>query len=422
VQIYLLKSNIDCIFVPDNFKNVPMKIDEDNLLNLLKTKFESELALEMIKFPVIQFPANLIVGKQNQELQFISIILNGSIRAIRYDEKGEEVLIYNIEPMQSCIISITSAIRNHASLIFGITNNEVTAIGFPKSKGMEWMAKYESWRNFVLELYEWRLNELIDNHQTLKKQKDNILQSIHYAKRIQNAVLPPEDYINSLLPEHFILFKPRDIVSGDYYWITQINEKTIVVAADCTGHGVPGAFMSMLGITLLNQYVNNHDLLPANQILEHLRNNIKESLRQSDYDSDTKDGMDMALLIFDNKNNELQFAGANNPLYIFRNNELIKFDADKMPVGVHIDESKKFRQHIFNYQKGDVFYTFSDGYMDQTGGNLNRKFMRKNLLSLLTDIHQKPMIEQKEILDNNLTEWRGKNDQVDDILVIGIKV
>jgi len=399
-----------------------MKTEKENLYKLLKTLFEEELVLEMIEYPIIQFAANLVVGQENQELEFISIVLSGSIRAVRYDEKKEEIFIYNIEPMQSCIITITSAIRNHASLIYGITNNEVTAIAFPKIKATEWMAKYQSWRNYTMELYEQRLNELLANHQTVKKQKDSILQSIHYAKRIQNAVLPPTEFINNLLPEHFILFKPRDIVSGDYYWITKINEKTIVVAADCTGHGVPGAFMSMLGISLLNQYVNNHDLLPANEILEHLRSNIKQSLRQIDYESDTKDGMDMALIIFDDKTQELEFAGANNPLYIFRNKELTKFEADKMPVGVYIGENKKFNKQIFKYQKRDVFYTFSDGYIDQIGGTQKRKFMRKNLLNLLTEIHLKSMSEQKEILENNLKEWCGENEQVDDILVIGIKI
>ncbi len=399
-----------------------MYLEDEQLIKMLETKFESELANEMAEYPIMQFPENIVVGKEGDELHFISIVLEGSIRAIREDKKGEEILIYNIEPMQSCIITITSAIRNHASLIKGITNENTTAIAFPKDKGIEWLRKYESWRNFTIELYEKRLNELLSNHQVVKAQKESILQSIRYAKRIQNAVLPSENILKSLLPEHFILFKPRDIVSGDYYWMTHIDGKTIVVVADCTGHGVPGAFMSMLGISILNQYINYNTLPPANEILEHLRTNVKKSLRQENFDSETKDGMDMALIIFDFENNKLQFAGANNPLFIIRNNELIKLEADKMPVGVHIVDDRKFNLQEFEIQKNDCFYAFSDGYADQIGGESNRKFMKKNFIDLLLNIHQKPLPEQKEILNDTIDAWRGNNDQIDDILVMGIKV
>jgi len=399
-----------------------MYIEKERLIEILETKLEKELANEMSGYRVIQFPANTALGKEGDELRFISIVLEGSIRAIREDKNGDEILIYNIEPMQSCIITITSAIRNHASLIRGITNELTTAIAFPKEKGKEWMRKYDSWRDFTIELYEKRLNELLANHQIVKQQKENILESIHYAKRIQTAALPPENVIQSLFPEHFILFKPRNIVSGDYYWMTQIERKTIVVVADCTGHGVPGAFMSMLGISILNQYINNNSILPANEILEHLRENVKKSLRQVSFDSETKDGMDMALMIFDFETNKMEFAGANNPLYIVRNEEMIKLEADKMPVGVHLVDDRKFNMHEFNMQKGDCFYAFSDGYVDQVGGENNRKFMRKNFTELLLNISNDSMPKQKEILSETIEKWQGTNEQVDDILVMGIRI
>ena len=258
-----------------------MKTDKESLIKLLCPMFEQELAEEMAEYPIMQFPAGVVVGREGDEIQLISIVLQGSVRAVRIDQLGEEILIYNMNKMQSCIISITAAMRNRkSSSIYAITNEETTLLTFPKDKTIEWMGKYASWRNFTIELYENRLYELLDNHQTVKQQKSNILESIHYAQRIQNAVLPPTDVIQSMLPDHFILYKPRDIVSGDYYWMTQIGRKTIVVVADCTGHGVPGAFMSMLGITLLNQNVKNHETLHANEILDELRDNIIHSLRQ----------------------------------------------------------------------------------------------------------------------------------------------
>jgi serine phosphatase RsbU (regulator of sigma subunit) len=400
-----------------------MKTDKASLIELLSPMFEPELAQEMAEYPIMHFPAEMVVGREGDDIQLISIVLQGSVRAVRIDESGEEILIYNMDKMQSCIISITSAMRNRkSSSIFAITNEPSTLLAFPKEKTNEWMGKYASWRNFTIELYENRLYELLDNHQTVKKQKSSILESIRYAQRIQNAVLPPDDLVQSMLPEHFILYKPRDIVSGDYYWMTQIGSKTIVVVADCTGHGVPGAFMSMLGITLLNQTVKNHDILHANEILDELRDNIILSLRQDSTQAATKDGMDMSLLIFDFDKNELEFAGANNPLYVIRNNELIVLEADKMPVGIYMGDGRNFNRREFKIEKSDRFYAFSDGYVDQFGGIQNKKFLRKNFADLLLKIHQKPMTEQKEILEQTVDSWRGKQEQIDDILVLGLQV
>jgi serine phosphatase RsbU (regulator of sigma subunit) len=400
-----------------------MKTDKDSLFELLSPIFEPELAHEMVEYPIMVFPAEVIVGKEGDDIQLISIVLEGSIRCVRIDKSGEEILIYNMDKMESCIISITAAMRNrHSSLIYAITNEESTLLAFPKEITNAWMGKYESWRNFTIQLYENRLYELLDNHQTVKQQKSSILESIRYAQRIQNAVLPPTDIIHSMLPDHFILYKPRDIVSGDYYWMTQIGRKTIVVVADCTGHGVPGAFMSMLGITLLNQNVKNHELQHANEILDELRDNIILSLRQDSTQAATKDGMDMSLLIFDFDKNELEFAGANNPMYVIRNNELIELEADKMPVGIYSGDGRNFNRKEFKIEKSDRFYAFSDGYIDQFGGTQNKKFLRKNFTELLLKIHQKPMTEQKDILEKTVESWRGNLEQVDDILVLGVQI
>ena len=261
-----------------------------------------------------------------------------------------------------------------------------------------------------------------DQRDEISEQKEEIMASIHYARRIQTAVLPPSKFISKILPDHFfILNKPRDIVSGDYYWMAQKGNKTIIAAADCTGHGVPGAFMSLLGVSFLNEVISKMDEIYANNILDKLRDSVINALNQAGTEGITKDGMDLALCVLDIDTYELQFAGANNPLYLIRNKELIETKADKMPIGLY-DENKPFTNNLFQLQKDDAFYIFSDGFPDQFGGPLGKKFMYKKMKELLVNIQDKPMFEQNEILDKTIEDWRGDLFQVDDMLIIGVKV
>ncbi|MEJ5264711.1 MAG: tetratricopeptide repeat protein [Bacteroidales bacterium] len=270
---------------------------------------------------------------------------------------------------------------------------------------------------------------LAEQNEQIKKQRDQIFQqkkeitdSIHYASRIQRAVLPSPKVLEDYNIQYFILYKPRDIVSGDFYWINAKDNKIIVTAADCTGHGVPGAFMSMLGMALLNEITSKSEVTSAAQILDELRTLVIKSLHQSGSVEETKDGMDMALCVFDSDLKRVQFAGAFNPLYLVRGNELIEGPADRMPVGFHDKQTTNFTNTEIPLQPGDTLYIFSDGYVDQFGGENGKKFMAKRFKQLLIDIHDKSMEEQKQILDVTITEWRGELDQVDDILVIGMRV
>lgn len=256
----------------------------------------------------------------------------------------------------------------------------------------------------------------------IEHQKEEITSSIHYASRIQSAVLTPQEIVDKIFPNHFLLYLPRDIVSGDFYWITQVGNHKICAVADCTGHGVPGGFMSMLGMTFLNELINKgHELHPA-EILYQLRANVISSLHQTGKSGENKDGMDIALYIINTETNILEFAGANNPLILIRNNEVMHIKGDKMPIGIHIKGEEPFTNITIELQPNDRLYTFSDGYVDQFGGSSNRKFMIKNLKELLLQIHQKPMIEQKEILLNNLIEWQGDGSRIDDIIVMGVQI
>jgi len=285
--------------------------------------------------------------------------------------------------------------------------------------------------------------------------------SIYYARRIQRAILPHEEHITKTVPEHFILFKPKDIVSGDYYWASIVeNEnhrtsnligKLVITAADCTGHGVPGAFMSMLGVSFLNEIVNEKRVTQSNIILNMMRENVITSLQQKGEQGEQKDGMDMALCVIDLENMKAQFSGANNPLYLIRHKSkpklkvltpesevkefeqddyiLYEFKADKMPIAIHI-VMDEFRLNEFELESGDALYVFSDGFADQFGGPKGKKFKYKPFKRLLIQNQHLSMNEQKEVLDKAIEEWKDyinpitntHYEQIDDIVVIGIKI
>ena len=254
------------------------------------------------------------------------------------------------------------------------------------------------------------------------KQNEEITQSIAYARRIQTAVMPSQEIVKELLNEYFILFRPRDIVSGDFFWMTDNKDYIFVAAADSTGHGVPGAFMSMMGVSFLNDIVNVEGITEPNQILNNLRQKIISTLWQTGKEGESRDGMDMALCVFTKDMKKVFFAGAYNPLYLVRSGELIEYKADKMPVGVHPKQDLQFMVQLIDLQVGDNLYIFSDGFVDQFGGPDGRKFMAKPFKQLLTSIHNHPMNEQKKILEDTLDKWQAHHDQVDDVLVIGIAV
>jgi Serine phosphatase RsbU, regulator of sigma subunit len=250
-------------------------------------------------------------------------------------------------------------------------------------------------------------------------QKKHITDSIMYAKRIQTAIIPSLELFSDKL-EHFVLYKPLAIVSGDFYWVSSQGSKQIIISADCTGHGVPGAFMSMLGVTMLNEIVNGKHVLMPDQIIENLREGVIKSLKQVADEESIKDGMDIAVCVIDFDENILWYAGANNPLYLVRKGELIHYRADKMPASIHY-RMLPFTLHKIELQKGDAFYIFSDGYSDQFGGPNQKKFMSNQLRETLVAMDGMPMLKQGERLNEIFEEWRGDSPQVDDVTLIGVR-
>ncbi|MEE4196941.1 MAG: SpoIIE family protein phosphatase [Bacteroidales bacterium] len=265
-------------------------------------------------------------------------------------------------------------------------------------------------------------DELETQRDEILHQKEDITGSITYASRIQRAMLPMDEHFEKAFTDYFILYKPRDIVSGDFYWIAEDTDKIYFAAADCTGHGVPGAFMSMLGISSLNEIIGgDKNQLTAAKILNLLRQKIKFSLHQTGKEGEAKDGMDIALCILHKEAMHLEYAGAFNPLYHFSHGELNEYKADRMPIGIYHVEKETFTNHMVNLKPGDTIYIFSDGYADQFGGPAQTKFKSTSLKKLFADIVHEPMNKQKEILVEKFDEWKGDLDQIDDIIVIGIK-
>ncbi|MGM0498378.1 MAG: PP2C family protein-serine/threonine phosphatase [Bacteroidota bacterium] len=264
------------------------------------------------------------------------------------------------------------------------------------------------------------IEKLQEYKEAFEEQKLELTKSIRYAQNIQKAIFPPEDHFKNIFKHSFILFKPKELVSGDFYWVRQMNNKIIVAAGDCTGHGVPGAFMSILGITFLNEITNYEPLMPSNKILNNLRERIMKTLNQTGEESEQKDGMDLALFVYDKNEQTLDFSGANNTMYHYREQRLSEIKGDRMPIGVSGVTEESFQRQTINIKKGDQVYIFTDGFVDQFGGENSGKFKYKRLRKILSEIQSYDFPKQHNIMEQTFYDWKGDNEQVDDVLVIGI--
>jgi serine phosphatase RsbU (regulator of sigma subunit) len=268
-------------------------------------------------------------------------------------------------------------------------------------------------------------NELVENNKrrmfSLESKDKDMTDSLIYAQRIQEALLPSEDYFRNYFKDSFVLFKPRDIVSGDFYWISEKGGKIFVVAADCTGHGVPGALMSVIGIDILNKTINEENVENPSQVLAIMDKGLEKTFsREKKVGNVIRDSMDIGLCVIDRKHKKLEYAGAFFPLYLIRDDMLIEIKGDKYIIGMN-PEGLEYKNNEIDLRDDDILYIFSDGYVDQFGGQENKKFMYRRFRYLLLKIHSFPFADQKSILDENIKTWMSDNSQVDDIMVIGFK-
>lgn len=264
-------------------------------------------------------------------------------------------------------------------------------------------------------------DQISQQKELIEHKNRDITDSINYAKTLQEAVLPPQEVFKKYLNDSFIIYMPKDIVSGDFYWIEKRGNNVMLAVVDCTGHGVPGAFMSIIGHNGLNQAVNEHRLLKPSIILNYLNMSVNETLHKAAEGASVRDGMDMAFCNFNTKTLELEYAGAHNPLLIVSKGELTELKANRMSIGQYTDEQKSFTSHSCQLQTGDSFYMFSDGIVDQFGGEKGKKFKKAQLRELLKSIGHLPMDEQKTRIMAHLQQWKGKLEQVDDMCIIGVK-
>ena len=278
-------------------------------------------------------------------------------------------------------------------------------------------------KKMLEEKVEERTQELAVKNAELAEKNKDITDSIRYAKRIQDSILPSVDNVQKYLPNSFIFFKPKDIVSGDFYWVDKKGENVLFAAIDCTGHGVPGAFMSIVGHDILNQAMKDLTRITPAELLDILNKNLSERLNQHTDETKLRDGMDIALCMINFKTLELQYAGAYNPLFIVRGNELLETKADNIAIGSYTDSHlEPFNNNTIKLQKGDTIYVFTDGYADQFGGAEGKKFKINQLKSMLINLDGVPMSQQRIALEKSIEEWRGALQQVDDMLVIGVRI
>ncbi len=263
---------------------------------------------------------------------------------------------------------------------------------------------------------------IVEQKSIIEEKQKEILDSINYARRIQFSLLAGDALLQEHLPEHFVLFSPKDVVSGDFYWAAPVSDGFMYITADCTGHGVPGAFMSLLNISKLSQVIHENKITRPDLVLNAVRTEIIRALSSHDAGGENKDGMDAILCKLDVKGMTLEYAAANNAFYIVRNNTLITCKADKMPVGKGHDDTLAFTYNRVALHPGDVIYTLTDGFADQFGGPRGKKFKYKSLEELLLSVHRLPMAEQRGLLQKTFADWKGPLEQVDDVCIIGIRV
>jgi len=420
------------ITIDDRIGNIPVRRDYI-FLDRQNTSLYKESVIR-----IISDTSNEAAVLKKELLKFLLVFSITVLIVVILLYRKTRVITDPIKKLVSNVNRITAGHMNERAEVIG--NNEITSLS---EQFNHMIAELESYYNELEQKVKERTAEVVAQKEEIEAQRDTLREqrnllaevndslqkaydeiedSIHYASRIQNAILPPDDYLKKVIPNAFFFYKPRDIVSGDFYWVASKNDKVVVSAVDCTGHGVPGAFMSIVGNNQLNYALNVENETQPSEILRILDEGVTATLRQTQSES-IQDGMDLAMVTIDKKKKLLQFAGSFNPMLLVRKGELTKYKADRIPIGGHIIEAEKNFTHTeFKYQEGDMIYMYSDGYPDQFGGPKGGKYMSGKFVKFLQSIATHSIEDQYKLLDKELARWMGDESQVDDILVIGIRL
>jgi PAS domain S-box-containing protein len=424
----------------------------NDVLRKIKDNFSQSVRVSIAMFDFEAGTANFnFVWSENLgNLEVNSSLPLKEFRSLETLQRNQAFISNNItalaDPSETDEMNIASGVNSyiamplfHESGLIGSINLESEAISGFSTDDVQLLQTISSEIAIALQQAELK-QALQEKNILLEERNEDINASLRYAKRLQEAILPPNDYVKYLLPESFILYQPKDIISGDFYWLEKDSDVILIAAADCTGHGTPGAFMSIVGNNLLSQAVNIYHITQPSLILDFINNGLSKVLHNKLDEVSIKDGMDIVLCSLDLRKNILEFSGANNALWLIRNKELHITKGDKFPVGAYLERgSRLFTNHIIELQAGDTIYIFSDGFADQFGLSSQdwhkregqklgaslpkgKKFKYNQLRELLLSIQQESMESQKLLLNKAFLEWKGELEQVDDILVIGIKI
>jgi len=358
-----------------------------------------------------------------KELEFVTNELKNNYEQFNQNTVKKLVSLIEEDNLEHCFVAPISKKGKNLGYILLENKNNKTAFNAYQKEVIQMLASQAAISLDNSNLYnriEERNKQLEETKKIIEEKNKDILDSIRYARRIQEAIMPEKELLNYYFPDSFIFYHPKDIVSGDFYWFLEKYHKFFIAAVDCTGHGVPGAFMSVIGSNLLNQILNEYSILEPEAILDHLNFKIQTALKQ-DQNAETKDGMDIAFCSIDQENDLLQFAGANRPLWLVRDKEIIKYEADKIPIGGGQFGVQSYKGHSIPLKNNDVIYIFTDGIVDQFGGDNNKKFTSKRFSELISEIHHLPLSEQLNIIQKTFSQWKGTQEQTDDVLVIGIR-
>jgi serine phosphatase RsbU (regulator of sigma subunit)/HAMP domain-containing protein len=433
-------------FIPATYANI--RQDLEILINRQQTRMTAEIDLMNASFSTLRillvniaigvliagvliaiFTSRSIVIPVNSLRRKLTNLSQG-IYSVHHtkagnDEIGDmaiavERLIYNFEKTKEFSINVGAG--NFDVEFAPLSEHDELGVSLLRMK--DDLANY---RNRMEVLVAEQTVEIRRQKEAVEQQKErmsslyyDLQSSIDYAQRLQETILPNDLFVRRMFPDSFVFFRPKATVSGDFYWFKELGGKKIFAVADCTGHGVPGAFMSLVGHNVLNQVTKVYTQ-PA-QILNNANRLAGEVLRTDSGESYMRDGMDIAICVFDPQTMKLEFSGAHNPVYIIRNDDLIEVESDPFSIGSYVNGEREYTNHTIQLEKGDCLYLFSDGYADQFGGPRGKKFMRKQFRTTLLAIHKMRMQEQKWRLTEILDTWRGENEQVDDILVVGIRI